>query len=125
MIRAVERPGAAPAAEDEGEEIWYGGYGDIVQDESSLSASVLAAAVPDLEIGSWYSLSEFEQKMCDAAEDTEAVWTTITVDNVSIEGPRAISISVPQITAAKNMCLSVINHLRCLGKEEGIWLRVE
>ena len=107
MIRVVEKRGQAPTVDDEGKEVWYGGYGDSSQEEASLSASILTASAPDFEIGTWYTLLDFEQKVAGINEDPDAGWTMITIDQVGVEVATVTSIFVPQITAAKTIGTSL------------------
>jgi hypothetical protein len=125
MIRVVEKSGQAPTVDDEGKEVWYGGYGDPSQEEASLSASILTASAPDLEIGTWYTLSDFEQKITGIREDADAGWTIIAIDEIGVEIATPASILVPQITAAKTICGSIIDHFKKLGKQQDLWIRVE
>lgn len=125
MIRVVEKVGGAPNADEEGKEVWYGGYGDSPQDEASLSASILVAAAPELEIGTWYTVSQFEQKIAGAVEDAAVGWTSIAVGEIGVDGVGEVNLPVSQVVAAKMICMSLLEYIRSLCVESKIWIRVE
>lgn len=126
LVRVVENAGSIPQPDSENEELWSASSTDpTLEDGDGLSASVLVAVLPDFQIGTWYEIGSFQQKL-DAANDEEAQsWTILEIFVKDIGEFTSCAFQAQASRAALAMCKAVVDHVRRLGKEVGVWVRVE
>jgi hypothetical protein len=112
-----------PSAEEPGETVWIGGYqGDGADDQ--LPASALPNAGSSLEIGTWYRMSEFAQKL-QSLHHEESLWTSIKINVQTPQGVLEENIGVIQSSAGCAIFQSVFGLLCRLHKLDDLWIRVE
>ena len=125
-MRVVEKPSSPPTSDDEGDSIWSTSYSDTGTEEiEGLSGSILSAILPDFEIGSWYSLESFKEKLNAAVTGEATSWTTMDVMSKAITGPGYIEMQVQQDLAALMICRAVVDHLNQIDRDSAIWIRIE
>jgi hypothetical protein len=105
-----------------GDEVWSGGYGGHPDDK--LPAAVLAVMIPELEIGRWYRIEEF-QGLLQGAHMDGVPTTTVDIAEMGVNGRLVSTMEVGQALAARMLCESVIDHVRKIADTGDLWLRVE
>jgi hypothetical protein len=126
IIRVVETQGVPTAAEAEENVVWSGGYGHTGTDDADgFSASILAALLPEFEIGTWYQLADFKEKLANARVEETDAWSTVTMTTKEVEGMRCVEIPVPHGLTAKLVCESIVEHISRLHDNVHLWVRVE
>jgi hypothetical protein len=126
LLRVVERPSGPPTSDDQRETVWSANYGDgAIEDAEGLSGSILTTTLPEFEVGTWYSVDRFKEKVNRAVTAEAASWTTLDIMSKDIAGPGYVEIQVQHDVAALMICRAVIDHLELTGRYSGIWIRVE
>jgi hypothetical protein len=112
------------APEPTGDEIWVGGYSG--EDDDKLPAALLAALVPEFEVGRWYAIAEFTC-FVDQAQDKahELPPTTIDIPQMDVGGKWTATSEIGQGMAVVMLCEAVLTHARNLAKGRPLWIRVE
>jgi hypothetical protein len=80
LMRVVQKPSSAPTSDAEEEIVWSSTYGEEqLDDADGLSGSILSSVLPGFEVGTWYALEEFNQKLGAVATDEASSWTILGV----------------------------------------------
>jgi hypothetical protein len=126
LMRVVQKPSTAPTSGDEEEIAWSSSYGDEqLDDAEGLSGSVLSSVVPDFEVGTWYALADFNEKLSAAATSEASSWTILEIISKDIVGAGTVEMPVQQGAAALMICRAVVDHLYQMDRHSDIWIRVE
>ena len=124
LIRVRVGEMGSDAAEPNGEDVWAGGDS---HEADKLPAAALVAQAPDIEVGSWYRLSEFRAKLNPSAVDEPAplIWTTVDVNQTGVTGKWNATVEIPQSLAVRLICDAVMAHVGRLHEIDQLWIRVE
>lgn len=123
LMRVVQKPSSAPTSDAEEEIVWSSTYGEEqLDDADGLSGSILSSVLPGFEVGTWYALEEFNQKLGAVATDEASSWTIL---GVILIGTGIVEMPVQQGSAALMICKGVVEHLYQMDRYSDIWIRVE
>jgi hypothetical protein len=126
LMRVVQKPSSAPTSDAEEEIVWSSTYGEEQPDDADgLSGSILSSVLPDFEVGTWYALEEFNEKLGAVAIDEASSWTILDVISKDIIGTGIVEMPVQQGSAALMICKGVVEHLYQMDRYSDIWIRVE
>jgi hypothetical protein len=126
LVRVVQKPSTAPTSDDEAEIAWSSSYGETqLDDAEDLSGSVLSSVLPDFEVGAWYALADFVEKLSAATVNEAPSWTILEIISKDIVGSGIVEIPAQQGPAALMICRAVVDHLYQTDRHSDIWIRVE
>ncbi|OJY38681.1 MAG: hypothetical protein BGP06_09455 [Rhizobiales bacterium 65-9] len=119
-MRSTQKPLVSAALDY----FWFGGS-ESEAEGTEIESSVLSTLGAGLQVGEWYSLQEYVEKLSVADwKADEDVWMFVSTRSTAVESEGRHSICLRSQTAAKMMCDAVSQHLLSLGYAD-IWVRFE
>jgi hypothetical protein len=110
-----------PDIADEGDWLWSGGDGD---GEDRLSASLITAIWPELEVGDWIKLRTFTAIISKPQSSPVSLgWSSVQVLQAGTDGTVECKIEIDQVQAILEMCKKIAEFLKNYGNDDSIWIR--
>ncbi|HEX9647056.1 MAG TPA: hypothetical protein VGB88_06130 [Alphaproteobacteria bacterium] len=125
LLQVVHKPGTVPPTADEpGQELWAGGYqADRAEETDELTTSLAIASEGQLEIGTWYHLSDLKAYLAPAKQDD--TWTEIMVPVDRPDNRHNTHTLTQQVFAINTIINAIVALFEKLTPNEDPWIRVE